>query len=136
MYDEFLEKKDPTYEPLSLRKILKKFNTDSKGMMEIRKEEAYQWEEKKMKRMLRTEEKPKIKVKEEIREEKIQIPGTEEEILMKEEDLYDPEIFSEEVGPGADLGDDEAEDVDPSGTSSEQPGYQRGRAKRQREETD
>ena len=43
-----------------------------------------------MKRMLRTEEKPKIKVKEEAKEEKIRIPGTEEEIVVKEEDLYDP----------------------------------------------
>ena len=85
-----------------------------------------------MKRMLRTEEKPKIEVK----EEKIQIPGTEEEILVREEDLYDPEEFSEESGPGADLGDDEAEDVNTSGTSSKQPGYQRGGAKRKREETD
>ena len=54
VYKEYLEKKDPTYQPLSLRKILKKFNTDSKGMMEIRKGEAYKREEKKMKRMLRT----------------------------------------------------------------------------------
>ena len=81
---------------------------------------------------MRTEEKPKIEVK----EEKIKIPGTEEEITVKEEDLYDLEIFSEESGPGADLGDDEAEDIDPSGTSLEQPGYQRGGAKRKREETD
>ena len=136
VYEEYLEKKDPTYQPLSLRKILKKFNTDSKGMMEIRKGEVYKREEKKMKRMLRTEEKPKIEVKEEIKEEKIQIPGTEEEMLVREEDLYDPEIFSEESGPGADLGDDEVEDVDPSGTSSEQPGYQKSGAKRKREETD
>ena len=33
VYEEYLEKKDPTYQPLSLQKILKKFNTDSKGMM-------------------------------------------------------------------------------------------------------
>ena len=132
VYEEYLEKKDLTYQPLSLQKILKKFNTDSKGMMEIRKGEAYKQEEKKMKRMLRTEEKQKIEVK----EEKIKIPGTEEEITVKEEDLYDPEIFSEERGPGADLGDDEAEDINPSGTSSDQPGYQRGGAKRKREETD
>ena len=125
VYEEFMEKKDPTYKPLSLRKIIKKFNTDSKGMMEIRKGEAYKQEEKKMKRMLRTEEKLKIKVK----EEKIRIPGTEEEIVVKEEDLYDPEIFLEESGPGAELGDDKVEDVDPSGTSSEQPGYQKGGAK-------
>ena len=105
-------------------------------MMEIRKGEAYKREEKKMKRMLRTEEKPKIKVKEEIKEEKIQIPGTEEEMLIREEDLYDPEIFSEESGPGADLGDDKVEAVDPSGTSSGQPRYQKGGAKRKREETD
>ena len=50
-------------------------------------------------------------------------------MIIKEEDLYDPEIFSEESGPGADLGDDEAEDIDPSGTSSGQPGYQKGGAK-------
>ena len=41
VYEEYLEKKDPTYQPLSLQKILKKFNTDSKGMMEILKGEAY-----------------------------------------------------------------------------------------------
>ena len=35
VYEEYMEKKDPTYQPLSLQKILKKFNTDSKGMMEI-----------------------------------------------------------------------------------------------------
>ena len=35
VYEEYMEKKDPTYQPFSLRKILKKFNTDSKGMMEI-----------------------------------------------------------------------------------------------------
>ena len=35
VYEEYMEKKDPTYQSLSLRKILKKFNTDSKGMMEI-----------------------------------------------------------------------------------------------------
>ena len=134
VYEEYLEKKDPKYQPLSLRKILKKFNTDSKGMMEIRKGEAYRREEKKMKRMLRTEEKPKIEMKEEIKEEKIQIPGTEEEITIKEEDLYDPEIFMEQEEFGADLGDNEAEDVDPSGTSSSQPGYQKGGAKRKREE--
>ena len=43
-----------------------------------------------MRRMLRKEEKPKIEIKEEVKEEKIKIPGTEEEIVMKEEDLYDP----------------------------------------------
>ena len=47
VYEEFMEKKDPTYKPLSLRKIIKKFNTDSKGMMEIQKGEAYKGEEKK-----------------------------------------------------------------------------------------
>ena len=99
-------------------------------MMEIRKGEAYRREEKKMKRMLRTEEKLKIEMKEEIKEEKIQIPETEEEeITIKEEDLYDPEIFTEQEKFGADLGDDEAEDVDPSGTSSSQPGYQKGGTK-------
>ena len=41
VYEKYLEKKDPTYQPLSLRKILKKFNMYSKGMMEIRKGEAY-----------------------------------------------------------------------------------------------
>ena len=69
VYEEYLEKKDPTYKPLSLQKVIKKFNTDSKGMMEIQKGEAYKREEKKMKRMLRTEEKLKIKVKEEVKEE-------------------------------------------------------------------
>ena len=82
-----------------------------------------------MKRMLRTEEKLKIKAKEEVKEEKIKIPGTEEERVIKEEDLYDPEIFSEESGPGAELGDDEVEDIDLSGTSSGQPAYQKGGAK-------
>ena len=128
VYEEYLEKKDPTYQPLSLQKILKKFNTDSKGMMEIRKGEAYKREEKKMKRMLRTEEKPKIEVKEEAKEQMVKIPGTEEEITVKEEDLYDPEIFSQEEF-GTNLGGDEAEDVNPSGTSSEQPEYQKGGAK-------
>ena len=129
VYEEYLEKKDPTYQPLSLRKVIKKFNTDSKDMMEIWKGEAYKREEKKMKRMLRTKEKPKIKVKEEAKEQKVKIPGTEEEITVKEEDLYDSEIFSEQDEFGVDLGDDEAEDVDPSGTSSGQPGYQKGGAK-------
>ena len=129
VYEEYLDKKDHTYQPLSLQKVIKKFNTDSKGMMEIQKGEAYKREEKKMKRMLRTEEKLKIEVKEEIKEEKIQIPGTEEEMLIREEDLYDPEIFSEGCGPGADLGDNEVEDINPSGTSSGQPGYQKGGAK-------
>ena len=128
VYEEYLEKKDPTYHPLSLLKILKKFNTDSKGMMEIRKGEAYKREEKKMKRMLRTKEKPKIELKEEAKEQKVRIPGTEEEITVKEEDLYDPEIFTEQQF-GADLGDDEVEDVNLSGTSSSQPGYQKGGAK-------
>ena len=136
VYERYLEKKDTTYQPLLFRKILKKFNTDSKGMMEIRKGEAYKWEKKKIKRMLRIEEKPKIEVKEEVKEEKIKIPGTEEEMVMKEEDLYDPEIFSEESGPGADLRDDEVEDIDPSGTISGQPGYQKGGAKQKREESD
>ena len=136
VYEEYLEKKDPTYQPLSLQKILKKFNTDSKGMMEIQKGEAYKRDEKKMQRMLRTEEKPKIKVKEEAKEQKVKIPGMEEEITVKEEDFYNPEIFSEQDEFGADLGDDEAEDVDPSGTSSSQPGYQKGGAKQKREETD
>ena len=68
VYEEFLEKKDPTYQPLSLQKVIKKFNTDSKGMMEIWKGEAYKREEKKMKRMLRTEEKSKIEVKEEAKD--------------------------------------------------------------------
>ena len=89
-----------------------------------------------MKRMLRTEEKPKIEVKEEAKEQTVRIPGTEEEITVKEEDLYDPEIFTEQEEFGADLGDDEAGDVNPSGTSSEQPGYQKGGAKRKREDTD
>ena len=105
-------------------------------MMEIWKGEAYKREEKKMKNMLGTEEKPKIEVKEEEKEQKVKIPGTEEEIAIKEEDLYDPEIFSEESGPGADLGDDKMEEVNPSGTSSSQPGYQKGGAKQKREETD
>ena len=83
-----------------------------------------------MKRMHRTEEKKKIEVK----EEKIKIPGTEEEMTVKEEDLYDPEIFLEESGPGPDFGDDKVEGVDPSGISSEQPGHQQGGVKRKREE--
>ena len=82
-----------------------------------------------MKRMLRTEEKPKIEVKEEAKEQTVKIPGTEEEITVKEEDLYDPEIFTEQEEFGADLRDDKAEDIDPSGTSSGQPEYQKGRAK-------
>ena len=136
VYEEYMEKKDPTYQPLSLQKILKKFNTDSKGMMEIRKGEAYKREEKKMKRMLRTEEKPKIEVKEEAKEQTVKIPGTEEEITVKEEDLYDPEIFREQEEFRADHGDDEVEDVDPSGTSSEQAEYQKSGAKQKREDTD
>ena len=40
VYKEFLEK-DPMYQPLSLQKVIKKFNTDSKGIMEIWKGEAY-----------------------------------------------------------------------------------------------
>ena len=56
-----------------------------------------------MKRMLRTEEKPKIEVKEEAKEQTVRIPGIEEEITIKEEDLYDPEIFTEQEEFGADL---------------------------------
>ena len=97
--------------------------------MEIRKGEAYKREEKKIERMLRTEEKPKIKVKEEAKEQTVRITGTEEEITVKEEDLYDPEIFTEQEEFRADLGDNEVEDVDPSGTSSSQPQYQKGGAK-------
>ena len=47
VYEEFLEKKDPMYQPLSLHKLIKKFNMDSKGMMEIWKGEAYKREDEK-----------------------------------------------------------------------------------------
>ena len=85
--------------------------------------------------MLRTEEKPKIEVKEEAKEQTVKIPGTEEEITVREEDLYDPEIFSQEEFR-TNLGGNEGEDVDPNGTSSEQPEYQKGGAKQKREEMD
>ena len=146
VYEEYLNHKDPTYKPLSLRKVLKKFKTDSKGMLEVRKAEEQQREERKRKRLLKTELKPKMELKQEkvekeekVRKETVEIPGMDEEMAATEGDLYDPAVFSaEESGPEADLGteEDEADGVDPSGTSSELPGYTKGGSKRKREEAE
>ena len=48
-YEKYLQSKDPKYKPLSFRKIAKKFNVDIKGLMEVRKGEAYQRERSRLK---------------------------------------------------------------------------------------
>ena len=85
VYEEFMQNKDPSYKPLSLRKVLKKFKTDSKGMLEMRKGEEYKREERKRARLLRSKIKPKIGLKQEEEQKEtpkeiVQVPGMDETI--------------------------------------------------------
>ena len=55
-YEKYLQSKDPKYKPLSFRKIAKKFSVDIKGLMEVRKGEAYQREKTKTERAVKYEQ--------------------------------------------------------------------------------
>ena len=55
-YEKYLQSKNPKYKPLLFRKIAKKFNVDIKGLMEVRKGEAYQREKTKTERAVKYEQ--------------------------------------------------------------------------------
>ena len=48
VYEDYMHEKDPEYKKLSMRKVLKKFKTDSKGMVELRKLATHGAEKKKL----------------------------------------------------------------------------------------
>ena len=41
IYEDYMASKDPNYQKLSLRKVIKKFQTDCKGLLQMRRGEAY-----------------------------------------------------------------------------------------------
>ena len=99
IYEDYMASKDPDYQKLSLRKVIKKFQTDSKGLLQMRRGEAYAREKKKTERMVKQEQKLELKP-EELKyqasmEETIHLPGLGE-IQVREEDLFDEELFSTE----------------------------------------
>ena len=136
-YEKYLQSKDPKYKPLSFRKIAKKFSVDIKGLMEVRKGEAYQREKTKTERAVKYEQldiKPIFKPEpvsegaEYASQEMLEGKEKGEEVYHTERD----EEMIEEAQYEADLGDTEEED--PSGTSWNQPGCSQGGTKRKREE--
>ena len=62
-----------------------------------------------MKRMLRTKEKPKIEVKEEIKEKKYKYLVQRKKCSSGKKIFMIQKYSLRKVGPGADLGDDEVE---------------------------
>ena len=140
-YEKYLQSKNSKYKPLSFRKIAKKFEVDIKGLMEIRKGEAYQREKTKTERMVKYEHldvKPVFKSEPtsegtEYATSQQVLEGTKRggEVHHSKEDKE----LLEELQYEADVGDtEEEEQQDPSGTSWDQPGYRQGGAKRKREE--
>ena len=137
-YEKYLQSKDPKYKPLSFRKIAKKFSVDIKGLMEVRKGEAYQREKTKTERAVKYEQ---LDVKPVFKPEPVS-EGTEyvtsQEMLEGKEKGGEvhhserDEQLIEEAQYEADLGD--VEEEDPSGTSWNQPGYSQGGTKRKCEE--
>ena len=99
IYEDYMASKDPNYQKLSLRKVIKKFQTDSKGLLQMRRGEAYAREKKKTERMVKQEQKLELKPeKSEYQasaEETIHIPGLGG-IQVREEDLLDEDLFSTE----------------------------------------
>ena len=100
IYEDYMASKDPSYQKLSLQKVIKKFQTDSKGLLQMRRGEVYAREKKKTERMIKQEQKLELKPKksEEYQasaEETIHIPGLGG-IQVREEDLLDEELFSTE----------------------------------------
>ena len=101
IYEDYMASKDPKYKKLLLQKVLKKFQTDSKGLFQMRRGEAYERERKKTERMVKQEMKfeTKSEVKSEETEykastqETIEVPGLPEGIKVQEKDLYDEELF-------------------------------------------
>ena len=89
IYEDYMASKDPNYQKLSLRKVIKKFQTDSKGLLQMRRGEAYAREKKK------TESPEKSEGYQASAEETIHIPGLGR-IQVREEDLLDEELFSTE----------------------------------------
>ena len=69
IYEDYMASKDPNYQKLSLRKVIKKFQTDSKGLLQMRRGKAYSREKKKTERMVKQEQKLELKP------EKVRIPG-------------------------------------------------------------
>ena len=138
LYEKYLQSKNPKYKPLSFRKIAKKFNVDIKGLMEVRKGEAYQREKTKTERAVKYEQldvKPVFKpepASEEVEYatslEALEGKGKGGEVHHSERD----EELIEEAQYEADLGDTEEKEKDPSGW--EQPGHSQGGTKRKREE--
>ena len=117
IYEDYLHGQDPTYKKHSIRKILKKFQTDSKGLLQVRKGEAYEREKKKTERMVKEES--KIQMKEETKVEEVPrkgqafvIPGMEGAIQVQEEDLYDPELYGTEEKGDEDMGEAEGAQAD------------------------
>ena len=56
MYEVYMKSKKEEYKPLTVRAVAKKFSVDIKGLMEIRRGEAYEREKKKMDRVVKKEE--------------------------------------------------------------------------------
>ena len=139
-YEKYLQSKDPKYKPLSFRKVAKKFSVDIKGLMEVRRGEAYQREKTKTERMVKYEHldiKPVFKA--EPTSEGTEYATSQEVLEGKERggEVYhsgqDKELI-EEAQYKAELRDTEEEEEDPSGTSWDQSGYSQGGTKRKREE--
>ena len=138
-YEKYLQSRDPKYKPLSFRKIAKKFNVDIKGLMEVRKGEAYQREKTKTERMVKYKHldiKPVFKTEPtsegtEYATSQVVLEGKERgsEVYHSEQDKE----LIEGAQYEAELGDTE-EEKDPAGTSSDQPGYSRGGTKHKHEE--
>ena len=97
IYEDYMASKDPNYQKLSLRKVIKKFQTDSKGLLQMRRGEVYAREKKKTERMVKQEEKLELKPKKSeyqaTTEETIHIPGLGG-IQVREGDLLDEDLFS------------------------------------------
>ena len=82
MYEQYMENKDPKYKKTSLRGILKKFETDSKGLCELLRGEAYGREKKKLERMIKeemkAEMKPEVDTEVQPSTSRIEVPGIPE----------------------------------------------------------
>ena len=98
MYEQYMENKDPKYKKTSLRGILKKFETDSKGLCELLRGEAYGREKKKLERMIKeemkAEMKPEVDTEVQPSTSRIEVPGIPEGFEVPA-DVYEEASSSE-----------------------------------------
>ena len=138
MYETYLKSKKKDYKPATVRSVARRFNVDVKGLMELRRGEAYEREKKKAERMIKKEEEMKQEVPPEPE------PSEGKEYITSSSSLqtggevrhpFDCDTF-EASQVATDLEEKPQREEEPSETSYSQPSHQVGGEKRKREPED